>query len=98
MCQDPSDMLEHVTEEYKHRWGIETAYRCLEQMRPHTTSKNASVRIMLFYMTLIMYNIWMHEREKMAPGVLTLDLMLGYLMKMVRSLDEMQWACDPGGG
>ena len=98
MCQDPSDMLEHVTEEYKHRWGIETAYRCLEQMRPHTTSKNASVRIMLFYMTLIMYNIWMHEREKMAPGVLTLDLMLGYLMKLVRSLDEMQWACDPGGG
>ncbi len=62
MCQDSSDMPEYVTEEYKHRWGIETAYRCLEQMRPHTTSKNASVRIMLFYMTLIMYNIWMYER------------------------------------
>ncbi len=81
MYSDPFSMLERVTKEYKKRWGIETGYRCMEQMRPHIASKNASVRIMLFCITVIMYNLWMWERERAAQDrELALDMMLSCLM------------------
>ena len=99
MYSDPASMLERITEEYKQRWGIETGYRCMEQMRPHTTSKNALVRIMLFYMVVIMYNLWMRERECATQDrELTLDMMLSCLAMLFCTLEEMSWACDPGGG
>ena len=96
MCQDPSGMLEYVTEECKKRWGIETGYRRLEQMRPHTTGKNASVRIMLFCMVMIMFNLW--KREELAQDrERTLDMLLSSLMTLVCALEGMPWAYDPGG-
>ena len=86
MWSDPAGMLERITEEYKKRWGIETGYRCMEQMRPHTASKNASVRIMLFYLTMIMYNISKRERERAAQNrELTLDMLLSSLVTLVCS-------------
>ena len=68
-------------------------------MRPHTTSRNASVRILLFYMVVIMYNLWMHERERAAQDrELTLDMMLSSMMTLVCALEGMPWAYDTGGG
>jgi len=49
MHRDPPSMLDLIPEEYRKRRGIKTGYRCIEQIRPHTTSKNALVRIMRFY-------------------------------------------------
>ena len=92
-------MLGRVAEEYKKRGRIETGYRCMEQMRSHTASRNVSVRIMLFCMTVIMYNLWMHERKRVAhDGEHTLDMMLSYLMTLACALAEMPWAYNPGGG
>ena len=98
MWSDPASMLERIMEEYKKRWGIETGYRCLEQMRPHTTSKNASVRIMLFYMVMIMFNLWKREEWTAQDRELTLDMLLSSLMTLVCALEGMPWAYDPGGG
>ncbi len=41
MYRYPSGMPERVKEECKHGCGIETGYRRISQMHPHTTSKNA---------------------------------------------------------
>ena len=45
-----SELLDHIPDECKKRWGIETGYRCVEEIRPRTTSLNPSVRLTsLFY-------------------------------------------------
>ena len=41
MYRYPFGMPERVKEECKHGCGIETGYRRISQMHPHTTSKNA---------------------------------------------------------
>ena len=97
MWSDPAAMPERITEKYKKRWGIETGCRCPEQMRPHTTSKNASVRIMLFYMAMIMFNLWKREEWAAQDRELTLDMLLSSLMALVCALEGMPWAYDPGG-
>ncbi len=52
-----------VPDEYRKRWGIETGYRDAEKARPRTTSPDASVRTFLFFMALVMYNLWMMSVE-----------------------------------
>ena len=50
--------LSQIPEEYSRRWGIETGYACVEELRPRTTSPNHSVRLLMFYFPLIFYNAW----------------------------------------
>ena len=49
---------EGFAEEYRSRWGVETAYKDYESARPRTTSRNESVRILLLFMPIFMYNAW----------------------------------------
>ena len=48
----------NIPGEYRGRWGIETGYRVAKQVRPSTSSRNPSVRLVLFYFTMILYNVW----------------------------------------
>ena len=50
--------------EYLLRWGIETAYRQIEEVRPWTTSRSATFRMILFFASLFMYNMWAVEHAK----------------------------------
>ena len=50
--------LANIPGEYRKRWGIETGYRVAKQVRPFTSSRNPSVRLVLFYFTMILYNMW----------------------------------------
>ena len=47
-----------VAEFYRRRWGIENSYKSYEQMRPRTTSTNYSVRILVWFIPFLFYNIW----------------------------------------
>ena len=49
---------EGFAEEYRARWGIETAYKDYESAKPKTTSKNESIRILLLFLPIFMYNAW----------------------------------------
>ena len=49
---------EGFAEEYRSRWGMETTYKDYESARPRTTSRNESVRILLLFMPIFMYNVW----------------------------------------
>ena len=51
-------MLANIPGEYRKRWGIETGYRVAKQVRPFTSSRNPPVRLVLFYFTMILYNMW----------------------------------------
>lgn len=51
-------MVAKIPLKYKKRWSIETGYRSAKQIRPFTCSRNPSVRLMLFYFSKMLYNVW----------------------------------------
>ena len=54
---------DRFVETYRRRWGIETAYRCYEQVRPRTSSRHESVRLLLLFFPLLLYNAWILARH-----------------------------------
>ena len=50
--------IANIPQEYRRRWGIEMGYRGAEQVRPFTCSRNPSVRLVPFYFTMVLYNVW----------------------------------------
>lgn len=51
---------QQVRQRYRHRFGIETSYRCANQVRAWTTSPNPALRFLLLGLALYMYNVWVH--------------------------------------
>ena len=43
---------------HRKRWGIETGYRMIRRFLARTTSKRLSVRLLYFYLAMLLYNIW----------------------------------------
>ena len=50
-----------VAEFYRQRWSIENSYKC-EKIRPWTTSKKLTIRILLWFVPILLYNLWMTAR------------------------------------
>ena len=81
-----------VADFYRRRWGIENSYKSYdklyEQMRPRTTSTSYSVRILLWILPLVLYNIWILARfmtvrqaaDGSADPPVTLKLFLSMLL------------------
>ena len=55
-ARSKQDLISKIPDEYKKRWGIETGYACMERVRPRTSSRNDSIRILLMYLPLVVYN------------------------------------------
>ncbi len=47
---------------YRKRFGIETSYRCMRQVRAWTTSRNAALRFLLMSLGFILINLWVELR------------------------------------
>jgi len=47
---------------YRHRFGIETSYRCEGQVRGWTTAKNPAYRFVLIALAFVLLNVWIHLR------------------------------------
>ena len=60
-ARSKQDLISKIPDEYKKRWGIETGYACMERVRPRTSSRNDSIRILLMYLPLVVYNAWIME-------------------------------------
>lgn len=52
------ESAEHLVEEYRDRWGIETSYRVAGEFRPKTTSKEYTVRLFFYMFALLLYNVY----------------------------------------
>ena len=62
---------EAFVEQYRARWSIETGYRCVESMRPRTTSKEEAVRVLLLFTPILLFNAWilaLRLLQKTSPG------------------------------
>jgi putative transposase len=49
---------------YRKRFGIETSYRCMRQVRAWTTSRNAALRFLLMDLAFILVNLWIELRYR----------------------------------
>lgn len=87
-----------LPETYRRRWGIETAYRQIEEVRPRTTSRSATFRMILFFASLFMYNMWAteHARRGTDPREATLKA-LTYSAALVAVGSIIGRPFDPGG-
>jgi putative transposase len=47
---------------YRRRFGIETSYRCMRQVRARTTSRNAALRFVLISLGFVLVNLWVELR------------------------------------
>jgi hypothetical protein len=47
---------------YRKRFGIETSYRCMRQVRAWTTSRNGALRFLLMSLSFILINLWVELR------------------------------------
>lgn len=52
---------DRFVEIYRQKWGIETAYRCYEQVRYRITSRHETVRLLFFL--ILLYNAWILVRH-----------------------------------
>jgi len=54
-----NEVLE-ISNEYEHRFGIESSYRLMNQARARTSSSNSSFRILLVGIAFTLVNIWVY--------------------------------------
>lgn len=77
-------------EQYRLRWGVETAYKDYESFRPRTTSKNESVRILLLFFPIFLYNAWalaLHLLQKSGSNTrMTFKRMIRLFIKFEKDL------------
>ncbi len=78
-------------EQYRLRWGVETAYSNYESLRPRTTSRNESVRmLLLLFFPIFIYNAWAlvrHLLRTSCPGThMTLIKMLRLFLMFMKEL------------
>jgi putative transposase len=51
-----------VAEEYRRRFGIETSYRLMNQVRARTTSRSAALRLFLMTVAFLLLNLWSYVK------------------------------------
>jgi hypothetical protein len=57
------DLSPHAARQlYRRRFGIETSYRCMRQVRAWTTSRNPALRFLLMGLSFILLNLWLELR------------------------------------
>ncbi len=49
---------------YRKRFGIESSYRCMRQVRAWTTSRNGALRFLLISLGFILINLWLELRHR----------------------------------
>ena len=75
---------------YRHRFGIESSYRQLGQLRAHTNSRNVALRFFFLGLALLLINIWTYLRCRctrlIAFGPFRLDVKAFRLPRFVAFL------------
>lgn len=55
-----------IFEMYRQRFGIETSYRQMNQVRARTTSRNPVIRLLLVGLAFVIFNLYIANRERIA--------------------------------
>ena len=75
--------MKDVPEEYKKRWQIENNFKSVEQMRARTGSRNHAIRVFMFFLSMIVCNLWYAAVRKMNEVI---EIKLGRYAKKIWQL------------
>ena len=95
--------MKDVPEEYKKRWRIENNFKSVEQIRARTGSRNHSIRVFMFFLSMIVCNLWYtavrkmnkvlkikfgrHAKKNMTANVF-LALLIALVKRIIKSADK----------
>src|SRR5919202_4211846 len=70
VCLGVAEPPQRIRRRYRRRFGVESSYRLLEQVRARTTSPTAALRFLLMGLALLIVNIWigLHWGFLQVPG------------------------------
>ena len=68
---DPERIVDIIPEEYRYRWGIETSYRVEDGFEAKTTSRNFTLMVIYFMLSIILYNLWVLTRVEVQGKAIT---------------------------
>lgn len=60
--------IEGLSREYKERWEIETGFRCVKASTGMTRSRSVSVRLILIFFAMMLYNFWIIVKFSESGG------------------------------
>src|SRR5919202_2049795 len=106
VCLQVVDPPRRVRQRYRRRFGIESSYRLLEQVRARTTSPSAGLRFLLLGLALLIVNVWIHLHwqflrvpgrgpRRVARPVFRLDRMARFLRRAIERHYGVVTAVDP---
>jgi len=102
----PDLTARQVRKAYRRRFGIESSYRLLEQVRGHTTARNAALRFLWMGIALLIGNIWialhwtfLRRRgsgpRRVARRAFILSCMLQFLRRTIEAIYGVISVIDP---
>jgi putative transposase len=91
---------------YRRRFGIESSYRLMEQVRARTTSPNAALRFVLMGLAVLLLNMWIHLHwqflrvpgrgpRRVARWRFRLDRLARFLTRAIERYYGVVTAVDP---
>ncbi len=106
VCLSVSEAPPKVRKQYRRRFGIESSYRLMEQVRARTTSPNAALRFVLMGLALLIVNLWirLHWQFLRVPGrgprrvarhALRLDRLTRFLTRAIERYYGVVTAVEP---
>ena len=70
---------------YRKRWGIETGYRMIRKFLARTTSKRHSIRLLYFYLAILLYNMWVLMNIVVRVKIIAENLKVFIASKLIES-------------
>lgn len=106
LLQVPEMPIRRVRPLYRRRFGVESSYRLLEQVRGHTTARNAALRFLWMGLALLIGNIWiaLHWKylrrggpgpRRVARRHFTLSQLAQFLRRAVEAIYGVISTIDP---
>ena len=105
VCLDVAEPPPRVRKRYRRRFGIESSYRLMEQVRARTTSPSAALRFLLMGLALLIVNVWIRLHwlclrlpgrgpRRVARWRFRLDRMARFLTRAIERHDGVITAVD----
>jgi putative transposase len=93
-CPGEHATPQRIRKRYRRRFGIESSYRQMEQVRARTTSPNPALRFLLMGVALLILNVWIdlhwlflrvpgRGRARVARAAFRLDRMTRFLTRAI---------------
>ncbi len=106
VCLGVLDPPQRVRKRYRRRFGIESSYRLMEQVRARTTSPSPGLRFLLLGLALLIVNVWIQLHwlclqlpgrgpRRVARGRFRLDRMVRFLTRAIERHYGVVTAVDP---